>query len=169
MQSCLTLRFWKVLVGKDSVVLIYRVDNEAICPYDNPQQQDSTLGLNGLIGKPRPCGFFGDETRNCTCNPGSITRYQKRISGPILDRIDIHITVPAVKVEKLTGKFQAESSAIIQRRVQKARYIQIKRFKGLKITSNAQMNNKQLKQFCNLDQQSILLLKQAISKLNLSA
>ena len=118
---------------------------------------------------PCPCGFFGDETRNCTCMPHMITRYQKRISGPILDRIDMHISVPAVKVEKLTGQFKAESSSTIQKRVQKARDIQLKRFKGLKITSNAEMNNKQLKQFCNLDEQSILLLKQAIAKLNLSA
>ena len=118
---------------------------------------------------PCPCGFFGDETRPCTCMPHMITRYQKRISGPILDRIDIHISVPAVKVEKLTGKFQSEPSSTIQKRVQRARDIQLKRFKGLKITSNSEMNNKQLKQFCNLDEQSILLLKQAISKLNLSA
>lgn len=88
----------------------------------------------------------------------------------MLDRgSDMHITVPAVKVEKLTTSYVAESSAKIQSRVQKARDIQLKRFKGLKITSNAEMNNKQLKQFCNLDEQSILLLKQAISKLNLSA
>ncbi|OGD93362.1 magnesium chelatase [Candidatus Curtissbacteria bacterium RIFCSPHIGHO2_12_FULL_41_13] len=118
---------------------------------------------------PCPCGFFGDETRNCTCMPHMITCYQKRISGPILDRIDMHISVPAVKVEKLTKEFKAESSSIIQKRVQKARDFQLKRFKGLRITSNAEMNNKQLKQFCNLDDQSILLLKQAISKLNLSA
>ncbi len=118
---------------------------------------------------PCPCGFFGDETRNCTCMPHMITRYQKRISGPILDRIDMHITVPAIPPEKLTAKYQSESSSVIQKRVQKARDIQLKRFKGLKITSNAEMNNKQLKQFCNLDEQSILLLKQAISKLNLSA
>ena len=118
---------------------------------------------------PCPCGFFGDETRPCTCMPHMITRYQKRISGPILDRIDIHITVPAVKVEKLTGDYKAESSAKIQARVQKARDIQIKRFKGLPITSNAEMSAKTMKQFCNLDEQSILLLKQAISKLNLSA
>ena len=124
-----------------------------------------------LVAASNPClcGFFGDETRNCTCNPGAITRYQKRISGPILDRIDMHISVPAVKVEKLTSKFQAESSAVIQKRTQKARDIQLRRFKGLKLTSNAEMNNKQLKAFCNLDEQSILLLKQAISKLNLSA
>ncbi|MDZ4209942.1 MAG: YifB family Mg chelatase-like AAA ATPase [Candidatus Curtissbacteria bacterium] len=118
---------------------------------------------------PCPCGYFGDETRNCTCSPSTITTYQKRISGPILDRIDIHITVPAIPPGKLTGKFQSESSASIQKRVQKARDNQLKRFKGLKITSNAEMNNKQLKQFCNLDDQSIILLKQAIAKLNLSA
>lgn len=82
---------------------------------------------------------------------------------------DIHISVPAIPPGKLTGKYQSESSATIQKRVQKARDIQLKRFKGQKITSNAEMNNKQLKQFCNLDQESILLLKQAISKLNLSA
>ncbi len=118
---------------------------------------------------PCPCGFFGDETKNCTCLPQMITRYQKRISGPILDRIDIHIAVPAVKVEKLTGKFSAESSKSIQKRVQAARDRQAKRFKGTKITSNSEMSNKQLKAFCNLDEQSILLLKQAIAKLNLSA
>ena len=82
---------------------------------------------------------------------------------------EIHISVPAVRVEKLTGKFNAESSSIIQKRVQKARDIQLRRFKGLKITSNSEMDNKQLKAFCNLNDQSILLLKQAISKLNLSA
>ncbi len=81
----------------------------------------------------------------------------------------MHISVPAVKVEKLTKHINAEPSKSIQARVQKARDIQLKRFKGLKIASNAEMNNKQLKQFCNLDEQSILLLKQAISKLNLSA
>src|SRR3990170_715186 len=118
---------------------------------------------------PCPCGFFGDEKRECTCMPGAITRYQKRISGPILDRIDIHVSVPAVKVEKLTQEINAEPSAKIQLRVQGAKEIQLRRFKGTKITSNAEMNNKQLKQFCNLDDQSILLLKQAISKLNLSA
>ncbi len=118
---------------------------------------------------PCPCGFFGDETKNCTCSPAQITRYQKRISGPILDRIDIHVSVPAVKVEKLTGSTVAESSTKIQARVQKARDIQEKRFKNQFIKSNAEMSNKQMKQFCNLDDQSIVLLKQAINKLNLSA
>jgi len=81
----------------------------------------------------------------------------------------MHISVPAVKVEKLTSQFKSDPFATIQKRVQKARDVQLKRFKGQKITSNAEMNNKQLKAFCNLDEQSILLLKQAISKLNLSA
>ena len=81
----------------------------------------------------------------------------------------MHVSVQAVKVEKLTSQFKAESSSIIQKRIQRARDLQLKRFKGLKTTSNAEMNNNQLKQFCNLDAQSILLLKQAIAKLNLSA
>lgn len=118
---------------------------------------------------PCPCGYFGDETRNCVCAPSVITRYQKRISGPIMDRIDIHVTVPAVKVEKLAGGIKGESSAKIQDRVQKARDIQQKRFSKLPITSNAEMSSKTMKKFCDLDDQSILLLKQAISKLNLSA
>ena len=118
---------------------------------------------------PCPCGYLGDETKNCVCSPSAITRYQKRISGPILDRIDIHITVPAVKVEKLTTVSKSESSKVIQSRVQKARDIQEKRFKNLLITSNAEMSSKTMKQYCNLDQPSIILLKQAISKLNLSA
>jgi magnesium chelatase family protein len=118
---------------------------------------------------PCPCGYFGDETHNCTCSPSIITRYQKRLSGPILDRIDIHVSVPAVKVDKLTQASSAEPSSKIQARVQKARELQEKRFKGLTIKSNAEMSSRQLKQFCNLEPQSILLLKQAIAKLNLSA
>ena len=82
---------------------------------------------------------------------------------------DIHVTVPAVKVEKLTTQIKSESSRTIQARVQKARDIQEKRFKGLPITSNAEMSSKLMKEFCNLDEQSVLLLKQAIDKLNLSA
>lgn len=82
---------------------------------------------------------------------------------------EMHLTVPAVKVEKLTGDHKAESSKVIQSRVQKARDIQEKRFKGLPITSNAEMSPKLMKAYCNLDEQSTILLKQAIIKLNLSA
>ncbi len=118
---------------------------------------------------PCPCGYLGDETKNCVCSPSSITRYQKRISGPIIDRIDLHITVPAVKVEKLTHTTKSEPSKSIQLRVQKARDIQTKRFKNLQIKTNAEMSSKVMKEHCNLDDQSITLLKQAIVKLNLSA
>lgn len=118
---------------------------------------------------PCPCGYFGDENKNCTCSAGTITRYQKRISGPILDRIDMHIWVPAVKVEKLTTAYEAESSNKIQTRVQRARDTQQKRFGALPLNSNAEMGSKATKKFCNLDEASILLLKQAITKLNLSA
>lgn len=118
---------------------------------------------------PCPCGFFGDETRNCSCSPQSITKYQKKISGPILDRIDIHINVPAVKVEKLTQSSKSEPSKNIQSKVQRAREIQIHRFKNLPIKSNAEMSPRLMKNYCNLDQESIILLKQAITKMNLSA
>lgn len=118
---------------------------------------------------PCPCGYLGDETRTCVCSPSAITRYQKRISGPILDRIDIHVTVPAVKVEKLTQEQKCENSKTIQTRAQKARDIQEKRFKGTKIKANSEMSSKMMKQFASLDEPSIALLKQAIVKLNLSA
>ncbi len=118
---------------------------------------------------PCPCGYFGDQTHECTCSPSAITRYQKRLSGPILDRIDIHVSVPAVKVAKLTQSSSSEPSSMIQSRVQKARDLQVKRFKGMAIISNAEMSSRQLKEFCNLEPQSVLLLKQAIEKLNLSA
>lgn len=118
---------------------------------------------------PCPCGYLGDETRSCVCSPAAITRYQKRISGPILDRIDIHITVPAVKVEKLTQSVKSEASKDIQARVQQARDIQQKRFKNSKIKSNSEMSSKMMKQFAALDEASVILLKQAINKLNLSA
>jgi magnesium chelatase family protein len=120
---------------------------------------------------PCPCGYFGDPTHNCTCMPGQVSRYQKKISGPMLDRIDIHLDVPAVKVEKLTSqeKSRNESSKVIQKRVQAARDIQTKRFKGLKITSNAEMGNKDIRKFCELSDECLSLLKLAVTKMQLSA
>jgi magnesium chelatase family protein len=120
---------------------------------------------------PCPCGYFGDPTHECRCMPGQVSRYQKRVSGPMLDRIDIHLDVPAVKVEKLTSqeKSQNESSKIIQKRVQAARDIQTKRFKGLKITSNAEMSNKDIKKFCELSDECLSLLKLAVTRMQLSA
>jgi magnesium chelatase family protein len=93
---------------------------------------------------PCPCGYYGDTKRACTCLPGLISRYQKRISGPILDRIDIHIDVPSVETQKLVNdnKEKRETSKSIQNRVQTAREFQIKRFKGTKIKSNSEMSTR---------------------------
>lgn len=120
---------------------------------------------------PCPCGYFGDPTHECKCMPGQVSRYQKKISGPMLDRIDIHLDVPAVKVEKLTSweKSQNESSRVIQKRVQIARDIQTKRFKNAKITSNAEMSNKDIRKFCELSGECLSLLKLAVTKMQLSA
>ncbi len=121
---------------------------------------------------PCPCGYFGNPVKNCKCSLNQIMRYQRRVSGPMLDRIDIHLDVPAVKVEKLTYQSHPESiegSHEIRKRVQKARDIQTKRFKNRKITSNSEMGNKEIKEFCILDENSIKLLQLAVVKMNLSA
>ena len=118
---------------------------------------------------PCPCGFFGDPVKECTCLPAQVTRYQKRLSGPILDRIDIFVNVLAVKTSELMKLPAGESSKEIQRRVQKARDIQVKRFKKAGILANAEMSSKQVKDFCNLDEESKQLIARAISQLQLSA
>ena len=119
---------------------------------------------------PCPCGNYGSETKRCTCLPGTISRYQKRISGPIIDRIDLHVHVPAVKVEKLTGEtVQAESSASIQRRVQQARDKQRTRFARSGIHANAEMSTKMVKEFCTLTLEVKAFLQQAVGRLGLSA
>src|SRR5712691_4251238 len=83
-----------------------------------------------------PCGFYNDPVKECTCSAMAIARYQKRISGPLLDRIDIHVEVPRVDYEKLSDKRQAETSATIRQRVQAARERQLERFKGTKLKCN---------------------------------
>jgi len=118
---------------------------------------------------PCPCGFLGDEKRPCRCLPGQIIRYQKRLSGPILDRIDLHVEVPAVNVDKLTNEIPAETSAEIRKRVQKARHRQTKRFRKMSLTANSEMAPRQVKVFCPLNNECLNLLRQAITQLNLSA
>lgn len=120
---------------------------------------------------PCPCGFLGDKTHACHCTASQILRYQKRVSGPMLDRIDIHLEVPAVKVEKLTAgdNVKRETSAQIRKRVQKARDIQLKRFKNTKISSNAEMTNRDIKKFCELSDECLSLLRMAVTRMNLSA
>lgn len=118
---------------------------------------------------PCPCGYFGDDHHHCKCAASQILKYQKRLSGPLLDRIDIHLDVPAVDVDKLTGTDTAESSVTIRARVQKARDTQSTRFEKTKLSCNADMKSKDLKIFCILSPDCMALLKQAVLKLNLSA
>ncbi len=118
---------------------------------------------------PCPCGFFSDTTRECRCNPAQIQNYLAKISGPLLDRIDIHIEVPAVKYKDLASTASGESSAVVRQRVQKAREIQQKRFADAKIYCNADMQPRQIKQYCQIGDAAQQLLKIAITQLGLSA
>jgi magnesium chelatase family protein len=119
---------------------------------------------------PCPCGFAGDPTKECICNAMQVQRYQKKISGPLLDRIDIHLDVPAIKVEKLVtqNNDDVESSQIIRERIQKARDIQTKRFEKTDLIANADLTNKTIKEFCTLSDECLELLRTAVARLNLS-
>jgi magnesium chelatase family protein len=119
---------------------------------------------------PCPCGYFTDPTKECTCNTAQIQKYMARISGPLLDRIDIHIEVPAVKFKDLASSSTGEKSEEIRKRVVKAREIQNKRFDNTKlIYCNADMGTKELRKFCKIDASSEELLKMAMTRLGLSA
>ena len=119
---------------------------------------------------PCPCGFFGDATRECHCTPMQIQKYASKISGPLLDRIDIHIEVPAVKYKELRGNEEVESSAAIRDRVVQARARQTERYKEEKgIYSNAQMPPKLIRKYCAITADGEKLLETAIAKLGLSA
>ncbi|MBM4160915.1 MAG: YifB family Mg chelatase-like AAA ATPase [Ignavibacteria bacterium] len=119
---------------------------------------------------PCPCGNFGNPNQECSCTPAQIQKYVGRISGPLLDRIDIHVEVPAVKYNELASKKSGESSADIRRRVVRAREIQMKRFAGRRgVFSNADMNSQEIKEFCEIDAAGADLLKTAMNKLGLSA
>jgi magnesium chelatase family protein len=143
-----------------------------------------------LIGamNPCPCGYYGDPVKPCTCSPGTVTKYQKRISGPLLDRIDIHIEVPRVEYDKLSDQRLGEPSAVIQKRVEAAREVQRRRFHvgdnhppkeeavaksseqdDSTITCNADMRPVQVRQFCELDDTCRALMRSAMSQLQLSA
>ena len=119
---------------------------------------------------PCPCGYYNHPDKECTCTPMAVQKYMSRISGPLLDRIDIHLEVTPVKFEKLADTQPAEHSSEIQKRVIEARKVQAKRFvKSKKIYCNAQMSSKQIREFCKLDSTCISLLKTAMDKLHLSA
>jgi magnesium chelatase family protein len=132
---------------------------------------------------PCPCGYFGDSQKPCTCAPAVVTKYQKRISGPLLDRIDIHIEVPRVDYEKLSGNKLGETSETIRKRVQSARDIQNQRYslsgtmssirnsstESSAVICNADMRIGEVRQFCQLQPEGQSLMRAAMSQLNLSA
>ncbi|MEO6723784.1 MAG: YifB family Mg chelatase-like AAA ATPase [Blastocatellia bacterium] len=124
-----------------------------------------------LVGAMNPCncGYYGDPTRECRCTPPQIQRYISKVSGPLLDRIDIHINVPAVKVSELSAKENGETSAEIRSRVIRARKVQQERFLGEHVYCNAQMPSRLIRKYCQLNTSAQQLLERAIMKLGLSA
>jgi magnesium chelatase family protein len=118
---------------------------------------------------PCPCGYYGDAVKPCTCASSTVTKYQKRISGPLLDRIDIHITVPRIEFEKMNDNRLGESSSTIQNRVEKARQIQRNRFNGSEIACNSEMRPGEIRKHCDLDDTGRHLMKAATTQMQLSA
>lgn len=145
---------------EDGEVTISRVNASLLYP----AKVMLILALN-----PCPCGFLSDPSRDCSCTPADIRRYQKKISGPLLDRLDITIHVPRLEYNDLVKDMAQESSADIRRRVEKARGIQQERLKRYGLYANAQMQHKQIKAVCQLTADAAGLLKQAFIKMNLSA
>jgi magnesium chelatase family protein len=124
-----------------------------------------------LVGamNPCPCGYAGDSVRECTCPPSAIAKYQRRLSGPLLDRIDIHVEVPRVQYEKLTGSGESEPSRAVRARVQAARERQHERFCGTTMVNNADMGPAEVRHYCLTDETAQGLLKSAMQQLHLSA
>ena len=118
---------------------------------------------------PCPCGYFGDPTKKCTCSPTEIRRYLNKVSGPMLDRIDIHIEVPAIKYEELSSNIPSEPSAEIRKRVNAARSIQTERFKNTSINCNARIPAGMLHDVCVLDKDADRILKISFENLGLSS
>ena len=155
---------------EDKVVTISRAQGSLTFP--------ANFQLIGAMN-PCPCGFYGDPTKPCTCALGMVAKYQKRISGPMLDRIDIHVEVPRVEYEKLTNARLGESSATIRQRVELARQYQIQRFsqngnnpeenQKISLTSNADMGVGEIRKFCKLDDAGETLMRAAMRQLQLSA
>ena len=118
---------------------------------------------------PCPCGYFGDPVKECTCSLSMVSRYQKRISGPLLDRVDIHIEVPRVEYDKLTDARLGEKSEDIRARVEKAREVQRQRFEGTTLRCNADMGPAEVREYCQIDEAGRSLLKAAMQQLAMSA
>lgn len=119
---------------------------------------------------PCPCGYYGDNSRHqCTCTPNMIARYRSRVSGPLMDRIDIHVDVPAVPYKDLSNDYFGEKSEDVRHRVIKARDVQLNRFKDDRIFANGQMKTRHIKKYCKLTESAHSLLDVAMQKLGLSA
>ncbi len=118
---------------------------------------------------PCPCGYYSDPTKSCICTPGQIMKYHKKISGPLLDRIDLHVEVGRLEYDKLSSELSGESSEDIQRRVQVARNVQTKRFAGFDIKTNSEMTIREIKEFCKLGKAEQNFMKTAVVKMYLSA
>jgi magnesium chelatase family protein len=119
---------------------------------------------------PCPCGYLGDDVHGCTCSPSETERYKRKVSGPLLDRIDMQVHVPKVKLEELHDNHRkAEDSATIRRRVCEARKIQKRRFEDCGILCNGQMRHKEVEKYCKLDETSFLIMEQAFTRMGLSA
>jgi magnesium chelatase family protein len=118
---------------------------------------------------PCPCGNATDPEKACSCSPAQIIKYQRKISGPILDRIDLHVEVPRIKFEKLSENFESENSTTIRERVTLARNIQKERFSGTSTITNSEMESEQIKNFCKLGPSCLELMKSAVTRMHLSA
>lgn len=118
---------------------------------------------------PCPCGFFGHPTKECTCNSGAVRRYLSRVSGPLLDRLDLHIEVPPVDFDELRSDVKEESSADIRKRVNAARLIQQKRYAGTEVTCNAKLTPAMTEKYCILTEGAKAVLKAAFERLGMSA
>ncbi len=129
---------------EDKVVTISRAQGSLTFP--------ANFQLVGAMN-PCPCGYYGDPVKACTCSSTSITRYQKRLSGPLLDRIDIHVEVPRVEYEKLSDARLGEPSEVVRQRVEAARQLQRERFAGGRVHHNADMGVAEVRKFCELNEE----------------
>jgi len=145
---------------EDRVVTISRAQGSVTFP--------ANFMLVGAMN-PCPCGYYGDPVKECTCSPMTVSRYQKRISGPLLDRIDIFVEVPRIDYEKLADDRLGESSEVVRLRVEQARSIQRQRFNGTKLNCNADMTPLEVREFCQVEPNAQSLLQAAMKQLVLSA
>jgi magnesium chelatase family protein len=145
---------------EDKVVTISRAQGSVTFP--------ANFMLVGAMN-PCPCGYYGDPFRQCTCPPSLVSRYQKRISGPFIDRVDIFVEVPHIDYEKLADDRLGEKSEKVQTRVKTARSRQLKRFEGTRLTCNAEMTPAEVREFCQTEESAQSLLKAAMKQLYLSA